>query len=82
MLPAEGQKSKEAKIWTDRKRTCNVVSNVHSAIITDVILMKKTKQFSERLNCKDSLPSGGWLSCFELLLLHFYDDTMFWKSFY
>ena len=49
MLPAEGQKSKEAKIWTDRRITSNVVSNVHSAIITDMILIKKTKQFSERL---------------------------------
>ena len=45
--------------------------------ITDAILIKKTKQFSERLICKDSLPSGGWLSCFKFLVLHFHDNTVF-----
>ena len=42
--------------------------------ITDTILIKKTRQLSERLNCKDSLPSDGWLSCFKFLALCFYDD--------
>ena len=53
--------------------------------ITDAILIKKMKQLSERLNCKDSLPSGSWLSCFKFLVLYFFDNTeftcMFWKSF-
>ena len=44
--------------------------------ITDAILIKKMKQFSERLNCEDFLPSGGWLSCFKFLVLHFYDNTL------
>ena len=50
--------------------------------ITDAILIKKMKQFSERLNCEDFLPSGGWLSCFKLLVLHFYDNTVFTCIFY
>ena len=45
--------------------------------ITDAILIKKAKQFSERLNCEDFLPSGGWLNCFKFLVLHFYDETVF-----
>ena len=45
--------------------------------ITDAILIKKAKQLSERLNCEDSLPLGGWLNCFKFLVLHFYDDTVF-----
>ena len=35
------------------------------AIITDAILIEKGKQFSERLECEASSPSGGWLSRFK-----------------
>ena len=35
------------------------------AIITDAILIEKATQFSERLECKDFSPSGGWLRCFK-----------------
>ena len=45
--------------------------------ITDAILIKKTKQFSERLNCEVFLLSGSWLSCFKFLVLHFYVNTVY-----
>ena len=44
--------------------------------ITDAILIKKAKQFSERLNCEDSSLSGGLLSSFKFLILHVYDYTV------
>ena len=53
--------------------------------IIDAIIIKKAKQLSARLDCEDSLPSGGWLNCFKFLVLYFHDDTvftcMFWKCF-
>ena len=72
MLPAEGQMSKEVDINFIEEPAMRFPKS-----ITDAILIKKTKQFSERLNYEDSLSSGSWLSCFKFLVLHFYDDAVF-----
>ena len=42
MSPAEGQKSKEAEIWSERSNTCDVVFKVHSTNIFDTILRDST----------------------------------------